>query len=92
MPEFLGPHDHARKGPQRRGKYKWGEWLIPGEHLVFHKRAGEWGKADFPDATADSFRQAAYNAASRMRISISAELPEGPDGTIVEVWVHKEGT
>jgi hypothetical protein len=86
MPEFLGSHDHPRKALQGRGKYKWDEWLVPGQHIMFHKHSGEWGPADFPDATAANFRQAGYNAASKRGISISATLI-GDD--MVEMWVHE---
>jgi hypothetical protein len=84
MPEFLGPHDHPKKGPQGRGKYPWDEWLIPGEHTRCHQ------ETDFPGTKAEHFRQAAYNAGSKRRLSISAELPEGPEGTIVDIYVHPE--
>lgn len=74
--------EHIPRPPQRRGSYNWKDWLVPGQEVTLIKRV------DFPQTKAESVRQAAYNAASRYGVTVEGELPEGPDGTIVKLYVY----
>lgn len=87
MPTALPPDDHPKKARQKRGRYPWEDWLKPGNHLLFHQRPGSWGPADFPGVKVDHFRQTCYNAASRLRVSVSAKVV---NSRTLEVWVYEK--
>lgn len=84
MMAVIKPLDRKRtpKPSQRRGSYNWTQWLIPGQEVTLIKAD------DFPETKAESVRQAAYNAATRYGVIVEGELPEGPDGTVVKLYVY----